>query len=86
MNIYAIKMAGVFMISTSTISLRTAIVPRWVAFLGFALALFLLLTIEIFEWTPIVFPLWVFLMSICILIENSRGQSDAGQDSMFAVR
>jgi hypothetical protein len=35
MNVYGIKMAGVFMFSTSTILLRTRIVPRWIAFLGY---------------------------------------------------
>jgi hypothetical protein len=77
MNIYAIKMAGVFMISTSTISLRTRFVPRWTAFLGYVLALFLLLSVGVVEWTPMVFPLWVFLISVCILIENFRRQSEA---------
>jgi hypothetical protein len=74
MNIYAIKMAGVFMISTSTIALRTRFMPRWTVFLGYALALFLLLSVGIIGWTPMVFPLWVFLISMCILIENFRGQ------------
>ena len=37
-NVYAIKMAAVFMISTSTVVIRTAIAPRWIAFLGFLLA------------------------------------------------
>jgi hypothetical protein len=37
MNVYVIKMAGVFMFSTSTTLLRTKIVPRWIAFLGYAL-------------------------------------------------
>ena len=74
MNVYAIKMAGVFMISTSTIALRTRVIPRWTAFLGYALALFLLLSVGIIDWTPMVFPLWVFLISVCILIENFRGQ------------
>jgi len=74
MNMYAIKMAGVFMISTSTIALRTRFIPRWTVFLGYALALFLLLSIGIIDWTPMVFPLWVFLISMCILIENFRGQ------------
>jgi hypothetical protein len=69
-NIYAIKMAGVFMMSLSTISLRTRIVPRWIAFLGYALALLLLLTVTTIEWTPLVFPVWVLLISVCILIEN----------------
>lgn len=74
MNMYAIKMAGVFMISTSTIALRTRFIPRWTAFLGYALALFLLLSVGIIDWTPMVFPVWVFLISMCILIENFRGQ------------
>ena len=73
MNTYAIKMAGVFMVSTSTISLRTRIVPRWMAFLGFALALILLLSVGVIQWILLVFPLWVLSMSIYILIDNFRG-------------
>jgi preprotein translocase subunit Sec61beta len=72
-NIYGIKMAAVFMISTSTVSLRTRIFPRWVTYLGYALALLLLLAVGTIEWTPLVFPLWVLLMSVCILVEKYRG-------------
>ncbi len=70
MNVYAMKMAGVFMMSTCTLSLRTAIFPRWMAYLGFALALFLLLSLGIVYWAPLVFPLWVLLISIHILRAN----------------
>ena len=70
MNVYTMKMAGVFMISTSTLSLRTEIVPRWMAYLGLALALFLLLSIGFFYWAPLVFPLWVLLISVHILQVN----------------
>ena len=84
-NIYAIKMAAVVMISLSTISLRTRIVPRWVAFLGYALALLLLLTVGVIEWTPLIFPLWVLLISVCILIERFRGRSGSEQDSTLAA-
>jgi hypothetical protein len=71
-QVYGIKMAGVFMISTCTISLRTRIVPRWMAVLGYALALSLLLSIGTIEWIPLVFPAWIFLVSVHILIENLR--------------
>ena len=71
-QVYGIKMAGVFMISTCTISLRTRIVPRWMAVLGYALALVLLLSIGTIEWIPLVFPAWIFLVSVYILIENLR--------------
>ena len=78
MNIYAIKMAGVFMISTSTVFIRTSIVPRWVSILGYGLALILLLSIGTIEWISLVFPLWVLFISVLILIENLRKKSEAG--------
>jgi hypothetical protein len=74
MNTYGIKMAGVFMFSTSTILVRTGIVRRWIPFLGFALALTLLLSIGTIQWIPFVFPVWVFLISADILIQNLTGQ------------
>jgi hypothetical protein len=76
MNIYAMKMAGVFMITTSTISLRTLIAPRWMAFLGYVLALVLLLSVGAIPGIPLLFPLWVLLISIHVLIENLRGRPE----------
>ena len=76
MNVYGIKMAGVFMFSTSTILLRTAIVPRWIAFLGYGLGAVLLLSIGIIRWIPLVFPTWVFLISVAILFENPSSISE----------
>lgn len=70
MNVYGIKMAGVFMFSTSTILLRTGVVPRWIAFLGHALAVMLLLSIGIIVWISLVFPVWVFVISVAILLRN----------------
>lgn len=77
MHIYAMKMAAVFMISTSTISLQTRMFPRWMAFLGYTLAIMLLLSVGTIEWIPLVFPLWVLLISLYILSENLHGQSEA---------
>lgn len=79
MNVYAMKMAGVFMISTSTLSLRTGIVPRWMAYLGFACALFLLFSLGFFYWAPLVFPLWVLLISVHILLANLRTDRSSRQ-------
>jgi len=76
-NVYAIKMAAVFMISTSTVVIRTGIAPRWIAFLGFALALILLVGSFFISWSFAVLPLWVFLISVYILIDNLVGNSKA---------
>lgn len=75
-QIYGIKMAGVFMISTSTISLKVQIFPRWMALLGYALAAMLLLSIGTIEWIPLVFPLWVLLISAYIVVDNLRGRPE----------
>ena len=77
MHIYAMKMAGVFMITTSTISVKTRSFPHWMAVLGYVLALALLLSVGTIVWIPLVFPLWVLLISAYILIENLRGQSES---------
>lgn len=76
MNVYGIRMAGVFMFSTGTILLRTAIVPRWIPLLGYALGASLLLTTETIVWIPLVFPLWVFLVSVAILFNPATKRAE----------
>jgi hypothetical protein len=81
MNVYAIKMAGVFMISTSTVVTYTGIAPRWIAILGYVLASILLLGSSSIDWGFVVLPIWVFLISIYILIDNFRLTDRIDQDS-----
>ena len=77
MNVYAIKMAGVFMISTSTVVIYTRIAPRWIAVLGYVLACILLIGSYYINLSFFVLPLWVFLVSIHILLDNLRRQQKA---------
>jgi hypothetical protein len=72
-------MAGVFMISTCTLSLRTDITPRWMAYLGIVLALFLLLSITVFAWASLLFPLWVLMISVHILLSNIKESKKESQ-------
>jgi hypothetical protein len=81
MNLYAVKMAAVFMISTSTLAIRTGFFARWLAFLGYAFALFLLLSGRYIEWILMLFPMWVLLISIYILIDNLRRPPQAAATS-----
>ena len=71
-NIYMIKMAGLFMSATSTVAIYTGFVPRWLAVLGYVLSLILLFGSYYIRYSFVVFPLWVFLISICILVDNLR--------------
>jgi hypothetical protein len=69
-NVFAIKMAGVFMVSTSVVAFHTGFAPRWISCLGIVLALVVLLGSGHFDWSVLVFPLWVFMVSVCILLDN----------------
>ena len=71
--VYAARAAGVFMIVTSTIAIRTKTIPRWVGFVGYAIALALLLSIQQFQLIMTLFPLWVALLSIFILVSPPAG-------------
>jgi len=77
-NIYAIRMAGVFMISLGTIWVRTHTMPRWLVFLTYGLALVLLVSISYSLWVTLIFPGWVLIISVYILALNlrSRGTED----------
>jgi hypothetical protein len=78
-NVYALKMAGVFMVSLSTVIFRTRIVPRWIAVLGFVLALILLIGSYYISWCFLVLPIWVLLISAYILIDNYRSPAPQHQ-------
>jgi hypothetical protein len=71
MNVYTIKMAGVFMITTSTMAIYTGFAPRWMAILGYLLALLLLCGSYYLSWSFVVFPFWVLLMSVYIFFSDS---------------
>jgi hypothetical protein len=72
-NIYGVRMAGVFMVSLATIWLRTRVMPRVFVFLTYALALVLLVSSNLSLWLVLVFPVWVFVISFFILITSLRG-------------
>ncbi|MBV9389709.1 MAG: hypothetical protein JOZ78_25075 [Chroococcidiopsidaceae cyanobacterium CP_BM_ER_R8_30] len=80
MYVYAIKMAGVFMISTSSLFIRTRVIPRWMALLGYLLAAIMIFRIRQIDrvgWVFLFFPLWILLVSVYILIAHYWNDSEA---------
>jgi hypothetical protein len=67
-SVYALRMAAVFTLSVSTVGLRTSALPRWVSYLGYLVALTLLLAAGEHRWFQLLFPAWVLLVSIVILV------------------
>lgn len=72
-NVYALKLAAVFLIATSTVVVYTRIAPRWMAFTGYALAAILLFGSYFTSWHLMVLPIWVLMISTYILLDEFRG-------------
>jgi hypothetical protein len=74
LTVYAMRMAGMFAIVTTTIALRLGIFPRWLAAFGLIVAVVLLLTVESSPWSVMLFPLWVLILSVHFLVRPSVNQ------------
>jgi hypothetical protein len=72
LNVYAMRMAAVFTLTTVTIARRTQIVSRWLTIAGIACALVLLIGIGISPWVELVFPAWILALSLDVLRAGSR--------------
>ncbi len=71
-TVYATRMAAVFTLSTTSLGMRLAIVPRWMVVHGLATALLLLLLAGPVQWIELVFPVWVLTFSTHGLIMTFR--------------
>ena len=69
-NIYLVKAAAVFIITTSTIAIYTRLTPRWLAIGGYFIAFVLLIGSYYLDWGILAFPLWVFLVGLSILWDS----------------
>ncbi len=67
LNVYAMRMAAVFTMTTVTIGRRTGIISGWLVPAGFAAALVLLIGTGISAWAELLFPAWILALSIDII-------------------
>jgi len=75
--VYAMRMAAVFTLSVGTAGLRAAALPRWVCYLGYLVALALLVGSADQRWLQLLFPAWVLLVSAAILLTSPADRAPA---------
>ena len=68
---FAMRMAAMFVFTTSAIGRSAGILPKWFAWAGFAVGVFLLLTASFVPLIVLVFPAWVLILSL-ILLRRAR--------------
>jgi hypothetical protein len=78
---YTLRMAGVYMMAIGTLWTRSGIMPRWMTIITYVLALGYLLAAGWAKEARFIFPVWVFVVSVYILVLNYRHTRDqAGKD------
>jgi hypothetical protein len=68
---FAMRMAAMFVFTTSSIGRSARILPRWFAWVGFGVGLFLVLAATFSPLLVLVFPTWVIVLGL-LLLANAR--------------
>ena len=72
LNVYSMRMAAVFTLTTVNIARHTRIVSRWLTLAGLACAVVLLIGIGISPWVELLFPVWILALSLEVLMARRR--------------
>ena len=84
---YLLRMAAVYMLSIGSLWTRTGVVPRWLTIVTFVVGLGFLLFAGILREARFLFPTWVLLVSVYILVMNyriAREQEDEEELSTYS--
>lgn len=68
MIVFAIRMAAIFVFTTSNIGRTSSVLPKWFARIGFAVGVFMLLSATLHPVLVLVFPTWMLGLSALLLI------------------
>ena len=80
---YLLRMAGIYMTAIGALWGRTGLMPRWLTLITYILALGFIFAANQFREARFIFPTWVLVVSIVILILNFRRKQEQGnQDEL----
>jgi hypothetical protein len=74
--VVAPRIQAVFVLTTSTLILRSRILPRWLAIVGYVIAVGMFVFPLVAEPLGLGFPAWVLVVSIVIFLRRPTGKSD----------
>ena len=70
--VYATRMAGMYVITTTTLLSRAGLLPRWAALLSYLVATVMLVATTLNPAVVLVFPGWVVLVGLIVLMRTGR--------------
>jgi hypothetical protein len=81
--VFAMRMAAMFVLTTTNIMRPTRAIPRWFSIIGYVVAIFLLLSASFNPWLVVVFPVWMTAFCVIIFRKARRIPVDG---SMVAIQ
>ena len=72
MFVFGVRMAGMYMITTIGMAVAAGLLPRWLAVIGYLAAAFLLVSTTYHPLVLLVFPAWVVVVSVVLLLRAGR--------------
>jgi len=82
---FSLRMAGVYMMAIGTLWTKTGVMPRWFTILTYVLALGFLVAAERIREARFIFPGWVFVVSVYVLVTNYRRTHDQEDEVELSV-
>lgn len=64
--VFALRSAAVFVAAGTTRAMRSGLIPKWLAYVSYAMVLVLVLTVARARFVTLLFPTWVVMMSLIV--------------------
>jgi hypothetical protein len=71
-TVVGIRIAAIFVIATASLGMTTGVLPRWFSLTSYAFGVILMLTPIVATWLAMVFPVWVIVLSVALLLHIAR--------------
>lgn len=70
--VFAVRGAGMYVITTTTLLSSAGLLPRWLAVVGYLLAAFLLVSTALNPVVMLLFPAWAVLVGVVLFMRSGR--------------
>jgi len=74
MLVFAMRMAAMFVLTSSGLARRGGLLPRWAELAGMAAGVFLLLNVKFDRTLALVFPIWLVFLCAVIRVRGGRAR------------
>jgi len=81
--VFAMRMAAMFVITTSNMGRNSSVLPNWFAYCGFVVGLFLLLSASFNPALVMVFPIWLLILALLLFRKARKIPADLSVPAQF---